>query len=483
MSLRLQTALVVLLFLGSLSALVFNVFTAQVSPEREREVRRQLREASRRMVDEASTPAVSTGGQGAADFERLNGRLAEIAEGALADFPGIEGGFYLNQGLDRFAGYAFPTREPERGPPREKRPHEKKRPPPPPASRSSSPRPRTDPPPNELPYIRLQAKHSLDSEPGDFLLSIHDIRLSRVMIVTEPVGRARPAPLAAWVMYRLVDPGQLDNQVKRYQASTGLAIGGLALALLLTLSLGRSLSHQRVEQQQLREELRRSEHLAALGKLLAGVAHEVRNPLAAIRSTVQLWQRLPETARTPASLDAVIQAVDRLNGTVSQLLLFSRVDQSQREPVDVNQLWRETLELIAAQAAEQRVECVSDLAADLPLVAGSASALRQVFLNLATNALQAMPEGGRLQIRTACDARGGEVEIQVSDSGPGISAEHQRHLFEPFFTTRPDGTGLGLAMCREILVQHGGQIEYLAAAGPGAAFRLRLPVTAGKKIP
>jgi len=88
MSLRLQTALVVLLFLGSLSALVFNVFTAQVSPEREREVRRQLREASRRMVDEASTPAVASGGQGAAGFERLNGWLAEIAEGALADFPG-----------------------------------------------------------------------------------------------------------------------------------------------------------------------------------------------------------------------------------------------------------------------------------------------------------------------------------------------------------------------------------------------------------
>jgi two-component system NtrC family sensor kinase len=123
------------------------------------------------------------------------------------------------------------------------------------------------------------------------------------------------------------------------------------------------------------------------------------------------------------------------------------------------------------------------LAADLPLVAGSASALRQVFLNLTTNALQAMPEGGRLRIRTSYEPREREVVIEISDSGPGIAAEHQVHLFEPFFTTRPEGTGLGLAMCREILVQHGGQIEYLSTSGPGATFRLRLPVTAGKQIP
>jgi len=470
LKLRLQMTLVGLLFAGSLAALAFNVFTVQVSPEREREVGRRLREASRAVAEGASTIA-SQETLAAPDFERLNRQLAEISETALADFPEVEGGFYLDQGLDHFAGYAFPTRDAARKPPHEKkRPGREKGPPGGPAT------PRSDPPPLETPYIRLQARDSLNSEPGEFLLSIHDVRLSRVMIVTEPVGAGRPAHMAVWVMHRLVEPGQMDNQVKRYQASTALALIGLALALALMANLGRNLARQRREHEQLREELRRSEHLAALGKLLAGVAHEIRNPLAAIRSTVQLWQRLPETSRTPGSLDAVVEAVDRMNRTVGQLLHFSRADQSQREAVEVNALWQETLDLIAAQAAEQGVVCDREFARDLPPVEGSPAALRQAFLNLATNALQAMPAGGRLRVRTTYDARARQIEIDISDTGPGISADDLRRLFEPFFTTRPEGTGLGLAMCREILVQHGGQIEYVPGAG-GATFRLRLPVS------
>ena len=218
----------------------------------------------------------------------------------------------------------------------------------------------------------------------------------------------------------------------------------------------------------------RTEHLAVLGKLLAEVAHEVRNPLAGIRSTVQLWERLPDTARTHDSIQAVIQAVDRLNDIVSRLLYFARMDNAERQPVSINSVLTETLNLLEAQAADQSVAIARDFDQRLPSISGSASALRQVFLNLATNALQAMPQGGRLQCRTSYESQKRTVEVHFADTGPGISPEDRKHLFEPFFTTRPDGTGLGLAVCREFVVQHGGQIE-VEAGGPGATFRVVLP--------
>jgi signal transduction histidine kinase len=133
------------------------------------------------------------------------------------------------------------------------------------------------------------------------------------------------------------------------------------------------------------------------------------------------------------------------------------------------------LNLLEAQAASQSVVIERDLDPGLPGVSGSATALRQVFLNLATNALQAMPHGGRLHCRTRYDQPNRTVEVWFGDTGPGIAPDVRKHLFEPFFTTRPDGTGLGLALCREIVLQHGGQIE-LNAEMPGANFRVVLPV-------
>jgi signal transduction histidine kinase len=274
-------------------------------------------------------------------------------------------------------------------------------------------------------------------------------------------------------MYRLVDPRMLDSQVRRYQASTALALAGLLLAFGLTTRLGLNLKREQHEQMRLRDELRRSERLASLGKLLAGVAHEVRNPLAAIRSTVQLWERMPERARTPESLAAVIHAVDRLNETVTQLLLFSRADGTAHIPLDINASLRETVELFAVQAAEQRVEFETHFSVGLPQVVGSDSALRQVFANLITNALDAMPTGGRLEVTARRSAS--DVVIEFAARGEGIAPEVAPHLFEPFFTTRSQGTGLGLAICREIVVQHNGTIELVSGAEKGARFRVTLP--------
>ena len=143
-------------------------------------------------------------------------------------------------------------------------------------------------------------------------------------------------------------------------------------------SLGRTLRRQRLEHEALRAELRRSEHLAALGKLLAGVAHEIRNPLAGIRSTIQLWQRLPEKSQTTGSMEAVIHAADRLNDIVTRLLYFSRSDSNERQTVQVNDILKDTFALLAAQAERQIVSLELDLAADLPPVPASPSGLRQV---------------------------------------------------------------------------------------------------------
>jgi signal transduction histidine kinase len=452
---RLQTALVLCLFLGSLSLVFAGAFRSLTLPQRESEERDRLREASRRMAEAAEweLDGLPVTGNPRRDVEELNERLRAITRRILADFTSVEGGFFLGGGVNRFVGYGFPRDQ---------------KPPPPPKKQLGD-----EPPPKEAEFILLQSRNSLSLAPGQFQFDVRTVGPSRVAILTEPVGTARPAPLATWTMVRVVNPETLEGDLRRSRVSTWLALAGILVAAVLALNLGRTLKHQRLEQERLREDLRRSEHLAALGKLLAGVAHEVRNPLAGIRSTVQLWERLPDTARTQGSLHAVVKAVDRLNDIVTRLLYFSRADRAQRQPVSVNEVLREALKLLEAQAAAQGVELELDLESELPNIVGSAGALREVFLNLATNALQAMPQGGRLQCSTRSAREKHTVEIRFSDTGSGVPPDARAHLFEPFFTTRPDGTGLGLALCREIVTQHGGQIE-LVGDGLGATFRVVL---------
>jgi two-component system, NtrC family, sensor histidine kinase HydH len=277
-------------------------------------------------------------------------------------------------------------------------------------------------------------------------------------------------------MYRVTGPESQLAQVTRYRLSTLLALGGILAALGLTWNLQRTLRREREDRERLRDELRRSEHLASLGMLLAKVAHEVRNPLAGIRSTAQLWKRLPEESRTPESLDAVVDAVDRINALVSQLLYFSRSETAARQSVDLNDVVREAFELLRAQAAQQNVRVDVDLEPDLPKIRGSAAGLRQVVLNLATNALQAIPQSGRLACRTRHLASTHVVELEIADTGPGIDPEVRARLFEPFFTTRPQGTGLGLSLCREIVLQHDGTIDLIPATPHGTVCRVVLPV-------
>lgn len=227
-----------------------------------------------------------------------------------------------------------------------------------------------------------------------------------------------------------------------------------------------------------RVRLAQSEKLAALGQLAAAIAHEVRNPLAVIRSAAQdLGDAVPASDDGARRASTFITAeIDRLNNVVSSLLAFARPLQVQPGAVAVRDLLDRALllardELAAKQVRVQRTESV-----DLPPVTADPDLISQVLLGLLANATEAVPRGG--EVTLCARAVGSAVEIDVADSGPGVPVELRERIFEPFFTTRARGTGLGLAIARQIVAAHVGTIEVGDRAGGGARFTVRLP-TAG----
>ncbi len=251
---------------------------------------------------------------------------------------------------------------------------------------------------------------------------------------------------------------------------------------------------------ELEEQLRRSDRLVALGQMAAGVAHEVRNPLLGIRAAAQLQEGDPAfTAPLREYTGVIIREVDRLNAIVEDLLAFASPKPVQLRPCNLNQVLEETLALEGAALAAASVSVTRLYDPELPLILGDPPRLHQVFLNLLRNAAEAMPGGGAITVRTRFERRsarlGGQAAAvaEVADAGTGIAPEVARHLFNPFFTTKPRGTGLGLTICLRIAEDHGGAIELaeqgsvagtgtglpagsVAGTGRGATFAVLLPL-------
>ncbi len=325
-------------------------------------------------------------------------------------------------------------------------------------------------------YVETQADAAFRKKYD--LSVVEDIPPDTVAIRAAPVRLGGRVIGSAWTMTRLVDPIYLDESAAGFRWFAGLALAGIALSLGLTFNLVRTVRRQAVERDRLQLELRRSERLAALGRLLAGVAHEARNPLAGIRSTAQLWQR--GVGIGAESLGGLIHEVDRLEEIVSSLLQFSRADAQALHLGDLNAVLAEAARLAAGPAEAKGVWIDLDLAANLPAVRMAPSALLQVFRNLTTNATQAMPRGGKLRLATRVDPGRRAVLAVVADSGEGLPSDVIGHLFEPFFTTKAEGTGLGLAIAREIALAHRGDLRAANRTdAPGAVFTLTLPVPPG----
>ncbi len=227
-----------------------------------------------------------------------------------------------------------------------------------------------------------------------------------------------------------------------------------------------------------RKRLAQSEKLAALGQLAAAVAHEVRNAFAVIRSSAQgITETLPEQdAEGRESCSFIVAEIDRLTNVVNSLLSFARPLRLSPRPVNVHQLLDHAQLLARQELDAKRIRIVRDEDAVLPPIEADSDLVVQVLLDLLSNAAQATPPGS--EVRLEAQAGDDEVRIGVADAGPGVPEDLRSRIFEPFFTTRDKGTGLGLAVARQIVEAHHGRIEVGEARAGGAHFRISLPAAA-----
>jgi two-component system sensor histidine kinase HydH len=239
-------------------------------------------------------------------------------------------------------------------------------------------------------------------------------------------------------------------------------------------------SHRKLREQtdvlfQTEEQLRRADRLSALGELSAGMAHEIRNPLGSIKGAVEILKDdySPDEAKYEF-IGILLKETDRLNRIVQEFLGFARPKLPEFQQADVNEAIESVLTLTAQEARKAGVTVEKRLDSSIGKRSLDAGMLKQAFLNLILNAVQAMPEGGTLTVESALVGR--TIVVKISDTGIGIPEENRKKLFSPFFTTKKNGTGLGLAITYRIIENHRGSIDVASEPGKGTTFTVRIPV-------
>lgn len=237
------------------------------------------------------------------------------------------------------------------------------------------------------------------------------------------------------------------------------------------------------------QQMERAERLASVGEMAAGLAHEIKNPLAGIGGAIDvLADDYAEDDPRREVMSQIQKQVSRLNKTVTDLLYFGRPGDPEFAFIDMNSLIKQT-QLFASQHPEAKnVNWIEELTRNLPLVWGDQKQIQQVLLNLMINGLQAMKDGGVLTVQTDKFNRDTKewIRVDVSDTGPGIPESEIKKIFTPFYTSKTEGTGLGLPICRQLMVANGGSLRVASTVGKGARFTLELPTAderAGMPLP
>jgi signal transduction histidine kinase len=245
--------------------------------------------------------------------------------------------------------------------------------------------------------------------------------------------------------------------------------------LIARAALRRQSLRDRKEAQRIREE----EQAALIGTLASGLAHEIRNPLGTLSMNLQLLQEdwaepvSEREVKGARKIGVLLKEINHLERILNDFLKFAAKPRLKLERVSLNRLADELLEFIAPQAARAKVKVLRHFSPAAPPVQADPERLRQCLLNLLLNALQAMPEGGDLEVST--EPAPGAGRLRVRDTGVGIPIENQEQIFNLYFSTKPGGTGLGLPMARKIIEEHGGTIAVQSAPGKGTTFTIEVP--------
>jgi signal transduction histidine kinase len=397
--------------------------------------------------------------------------LRGVSQAVLRSYPGVEGGYYDGA---HFLGYSYPTHDTgER---------------------------KTDVPAAELDDILATIAQSRVSGIAQRVL-----RGQRDIVVIE--AKAERRGVVSWSMKRL--PGRGEPGARRRE----ILLPALVLAALLSIAgtlatgvslqrgiaqiktglstlesdfshrlparhdelgeISRSINRMAGVRQKLEADLRREDRLRTVGRLAAGIAHEIRNPLNSIRLSIQyLERRLGQHGARAEDFRPVIDEVDRLNSLLTNLLTFQKTPPPDLRDQPVAPILERCVNLIRPQAGARNIEILTESGALGVEARFDPEHLTQVLMNLLLNAIEAAGQNGTIEVRL--EQHDATARIQVHDSGPGLTEEQNEHLFEAFYTTKPDGTGLGLAVSRELAAAMGGALRYRNDR-PGATFEIELP--------
>ena len=259
----------------------------------------------------------------------------------------------------------------------------------------------------------------------------------------------------------------MDVSVSRLEDDDGTSMGHIILFRDLT------------EIQELKREVERSQRLASLGRLAAGIAHEIRNPLSSIKGFAtyfrERYRDVPEDQKTA---EIMVQEVERLNRVIGQLLEFARPMSVRKKPTTIQTVIQHSLKMIERDAQAKNIIIRTNLSPEIHEVSIDPDRMNQVFLNLYLNVIEAMEDGGTLSVDLYPEEGGRQIKISVSDTGAGINKEDLVHIFDPYFTTKQSGTGLGLAIVHKIIESHKGEVKVESEPGKGTIVTIILPVGA-----